>query len=122
MQAERACHLRHHSRIFLTPSCSFIRIPNAKAPAEIQIPQRNSCRCKLLHIAADSLESAAEGIERHDLRADVRADSLPMNEPRALVLQVQALRFGPLQPEFMMVSARRNVRMAAGLNVGIRAN
>src|SRR6266849_1764342 len=82
----------------------------------------NSLATQLFDIPCQSLHGAAERFERRDLRANVRAQSLPANPFRMAMSQVQSLRLCPIQAKLMFVPARRNVRMATGLHVGIHSN
>src|SRR5262249_54367485 len=99
-----------------------VGITNPETAAEIQVTQHDSRRLELSHVTRDSLECAAERIERDNLRADVCADSMPANRARILVLQIQAFGAGPVGPEFMMIASRCYVRMAAGLHIRVHAN
>ncbi len=72
--------------------------------------------------SSQARESAAVRSERKNLRSDMRADSLPVNEARIAVLEVQAARSFPIDSKFVAMVSGGNMRMAACLDVRIDAN
>src|SRR5690242_7299840 len=60
--------------------------------------------------------------QAQNLRADMRADSAPLDPPRIPILQVQRKRGSPINAEFMAALPRGNVRMSSRLNIRIYAN
>jgi hypothetical protein len=52
----------------------------------------------------------------------MRADSLPLDPPGITVLNIQASRGIAIDAEFMAMVTGRDVRVAAGLDIGIHAN
>ena len=72
--------------------------------------------------AGESAERLLEWPQRGDLRANVRADALPANPSGIAVLGVQFASSGPIETKFVLVMSSGNMRMAAGLHVGIDAD
>ncbi len=85
----------------------------------ISIPAR---RNSLTYPAMHAPESPAKRIQRNDLRADVHADPLPMQELRVFVRQVKPSRFRPIKPKFMRVFSGRDMRMSTRRHIRIDAN
>src|SRR4029077_3196674 len=73
-------------------------------------------------IARQPSQRPLKRAELHNLRADMHADSPPLHIPRTAVCQVQASRVLPIQSKLVLVAARRDVRMAAGLYIWIHAD
>src|SRR5258706_2248213 len=67
-------------------------------------------------------DRAAKRFERSDLRSDVRANPLPANPLRLSMGEIEAPRSRPIQTEFVLVAPGCDVRMAAGLHIGIHTD
>src|SRR5882724_2641414 len=122
MQTQRTNRCRHHPRIRLALRHFLVRVTNPQPASKIQILQRNSRTPQFTHIALQSPQRPLEWPQSHNLRADVHADSLPPNVPRIAMSQIQPPRLLPIQPKFVFVAPRRNVRVTTSLDVRIHAN
>ena len=94
-------------------------VPDPEAAAEIDIIEINSMSRQLAHMGGEPREAPSIGRHAENLRSEVGADSAPRNPPGVLVRPVEPSRLSPIDAEFVMVVARRDMPVPARENVGI---
>src|SRR3974390_692946 len=122
MAAERANHsreLRGPGRCFRR---TFRRVANPQSAPGIKVAERDASTRKLAHKSNEARQCAAVRCERHNLRADMRADSLPVDPAGTPMLQVEPARRFPIDSKFVAMMSGGNVRMATGNDVRIDAD
>jgi len=93
-----------------------------QARPNIQVSQIDLRAPQLSDKSSQPPQSAAKWNERCNLRADMRADSLPADPLRITVRKVKSFRLRPVQAELVFVTPRCNVRVPTGLHIGIHPN
>ena len=100
----------------------FHRVSHAQTATEIQILQIDSRAAQFLHIARNPPKRATKRSKRNNLRADVRADSLPLQIFGILMRKIEPPRFRPIETKFVSVASGCNVRMAACRDIRVHTN
>ena len=122
MAAERLDNRAHPPGIGPARGRFLVRIAHTEAAAEIQKLQRDSFAAQVQEKTCQAAQGAREGVQGQHLRADVRADAFPADVPGDAVRQVEAAGRGPVQAELVLVMACGDMRVVAGLHVGIHAH
>jgi len=121
MATERAHLGGHGASVGRRGHGALIPVAHAKAAAEVEVAQGNAGARQLYDVAGQARECTAKGRQSQNLRADVRADALPVNPARAAMHQVEPPGVGPIHAELVLVVTGGNVRVSAGHDVGIDA-
>src|SRR5258706_12108962 len=122
MDGQRLDDFGDHSSVVESGRRILISITNAEAATEIEIFQVDAKFTKFANKTSQTSERFFKRPQRCDLRADVGADTVPLNPFRTGVLGVEFAGGVPVQSEFVIAVAGGNMRMAASLDVGIDAD
>src|SRR6267378_6192549 len=97
-------------------------VTDAKPSAAIEVAECDPLALEVAEKTRQACQRAAVRRKREDLRADMSADSLPLDPARVTVFQVEAPRAIPIDSEFVAVVPGRNMRVASGLDIRIHTN
>src|SRR5256714_4496139 len=101
---------RPQGRVGFAPRRFFVGVAHAQPAAKIQEFQCDAFRAQFLHARRQAAHGAAKGIEAHNLRADVHADSLPTNPLRTAMGKIYSARFSPIETKLVFVASGGNMR------------
>ena len=122
MDTQRLDRARNHTSVVNPGRRLLIGVAHAEAAAKIEIFQIDSQFAKFANERDKTRERLLKLAKSSDLRANVRAETAPPNPPGIAVLNVELARGRPIETKFVLVVAGGDVRVAAGLDVGIDAD
>ena len=122
VNAQRLYGTSDHARVVDTRRWLLVRVAHAEAAAKIEIFQVDSQFTEFANKTRETRERFLERLQRCNLRADVRTNSVPPNPLRIAMLGVEFARGIPVQTKFVFVVSCRNMRVAASPDVGVYAD
>src|SRR5207253_10640915 len=121
-QAEILRRVRHRTPINRRRWRLFGIVGNSQAAAEVEILQSDSVGFQFKNELAQTHESFFEGSHFGDLRPEMALHTDDINIRELLCASIKLSRFGKTDTEFVLLHARRNVGMRAGIDIRIRAD
>ena len=122
VQPERLEYLRNHARVRFAGRRLFRRVANSESTAKVEIFQRNSVLAQFSNVTGQPMQGTPKRIHRHNLRADMNADSLPTDPLRFPMRKIQTACLVPVEPKLVLVTPSRDMRVTAGLYIRVHAN